>query len=324
VVTGSSGPTLSSLDDLAGLEIHVRPSSSYYASLTRVNERFRSAGRSEMTLTAVAEHFEDEDLLEMVNAGLLPMVVVDSTKAEFWTQIFDGLTVHPELAVRTGGEIAWAMRKDSPLLREVVDEFVSTHQGGTLMGNIILNRYLRSTNWVRNSLTAVDLDRFRTTVEFFRRYADQYDFDWLMMAAQGYQESRLDQSVRSRVGAIGVMQLLPTTAAVPNVGLPNIENLEENIHAGVKYMRFLRDRYFDDPELDDLNATLLSFAAYNDGPARMARIRGETAEAGLDPNVWFRNVETIVAKRIGRETLQYVRNIYKYYIADTLELRGQG
>jgi len=253
---------------------------------------------------------------------------VDSTKAGFWAQIFDDLTLHPDLALNTGGEIAWAMRKDSPLLHAAVDEFVATHRAGTLMGNIVLNRYLRSTNWVRNSLTAVELDRFRTTVEFFQRYADEYEFDWLMMAAQGYQESRLDQSVRSAAGAIGVMQLLPSTAADPNVGIPTIDVLEDNIHAGVKYMRFLRDRYFTDPDLDDLNATLLTFAAYNGGPGRIARLRREAADLGLDPNVWFRNVENVVAKRIGRETLQYVSNIYKYYIAyrliaDTIQLRGQ-
>jgi membrane-bound lytic murein transglycosylase MltF len=328
VVTGPAAPALTSLDDLSGREIYVRPSSSYYGSLTRLNQRFREAGRDEITLTPGDEHFEDEDLLEMVSGGLLPMVVVDSTKAEFWAQIFDDLTPRPDLAINTGGEIAWAMRKDSPLLRGAVDEFVATHRGGTLMGNILLNRYLRSTNWVRNSLAATELERFQSTLEFFQRYAGEYNFDWLMVAAQGYQESRLDQSVRSSVGAIGVMQLLPSTAADPNVGIPNIDGLEDNIHAGVKYLRFLRDRYFADPELDDLNATLLSFAAYNGGPSRIARLRREAAEAGLDPNVWFGNVENIVAKRIGRETLQYVSNIYKYYIAyrliaDTLELRGQ-
>ena len=135
------------------------------------------------------------------------------------------------------------------------------HRRGTLAGNIVLNRYLRSTDWVRNSLTAVEMDRFQTTVDFFQQYAEQYEFDWLMLAAQGYQESRLDQSVRSSAGAIGVMQLLPSTAADPNVAIPTIEVLEDNIHAGAKYMRFLRDRSFTDPELDDLNATLLSFAA---------------------------------------------------------------
>jgi membrane-bound lytic murein transglycosylase MltF len=326
VVTGPTAPELTSIDELGGREIFVRPSSSYYESLVRLNERLRTEGKPEVVLTRADEYLEDEDLLEMVNAGLLPMVVVDSTKAEFWSQIFDDLEPRPDLAVSTGGEIAWAVRKDSPQLREVVDEFVSTHRQGSLMGNIVLNRYLRSTDWVGNSLSAVDMERFESMVEYFRRYAEEYDFDWLMVAAQAYQESRLDQNVRSRVGAVGVMQLLPSTAADPNVGIPDIENLENNIHAGVKYLRFMRDRYFAEDGPDDLNATLLSFAAYNGGPTRIVRLRRETAELGLDPNVWFDNVELVVSKRIGRETVQYVSNIYKYYvayrlIADQIQMR---
>ena len=163
-------------------------------------------------------------------------------------------------------------------------------------------------------------------VDLFRQYAGTYEFDWLLVAAQGYQESRLDQSVVSRVGAIGVMQLLPTTAADPNVGIPDIDELEPNIHAGVKYLRFLRDRYFADDAVDALNQALFSFAAYNAGPARVARLRRQAGDLGFDPNVWFRNVENVAAKEIGRETVQYVSNIFKYYIAyrriaDTLALR---
>ena len=136
-----------------------------------------------------------------------------------------------------------------------------------------------------------------------------------MVAAQGYQESGLDQSARSGAGAIGIMQLLPSTAADPNVGIPDIEEIDNNIHAGTKYLRFVRDRYFDDPAVDDFNATLLTFAAYNAGPARVRQLRAEAAEVGLDPNIWFDNVEVIAAKRIGRETVQYVSNITKYYVA---------
>ena len=315
VVTGPSSPVLASLDDLGGKEIFVRPSSSYYESLVRLNETLRAEGKVEVVLTPADEYLEDEDLLEMVNSGLLPMVVVDSTKAEFWSQIFDDLVPRPDLAVNTGGEIAWAFRKDSPQLQGVINEFVSTHRQGSLMGNIVLNRYLRSTAWVRNSLSADDMARFESMIEYFQRYAGEYGFDWLMVAAQAYQESRLDQSVRSRVGAIGVMQILPTTAADSSVGIPNIDDLENNIHAGVKYLRFMRDSYFADEDLDDLNATLLSFAGYNGGPNRIARLRRETAELGLDPNLWFDNVELVVSKRIGRETVQYVSNIYKYYVA---------
>ena len=247
--------------------------------------------------------------MEMVSAGLLPMVVVDSHKAEFWAQIFENIVVRSDLVLRTGGQIAWALRKDTPQLRGLVNDFVSDNRRGTLLGNIGLNRYLRDTEWVENSYVGPNLGRFRDMVTLFQRYGNEYEFDWLMLAAQGYQESRLDQSVRSRAGAIGVMQLLPSTAADSNVGIPDIDVLENNIHAGAKYLRFLRDRYFDDPQLDPFNATLLSFAAYNAGPRRVAELRSAAVDAGLDPNAWFGNVERIAAKRIGRETVQYVSNM---------------
>ncbi|MFQ5759779.1 MAG: transglycosylase SLT domain-containing protein, partial [Acidiferrobacterales bacterium] len=302
-------------------------SASYFESLTRLNTSFRQRGRPEVKIIPAEEYLEDGDLLEMVNAGLIPMVIVDSHKAQFWQDIFDNITVHSEIAINTGGHIAWAFRKQSPKLEAMANEFVKSHKKGTLLGNILYKRYLRNNKWVRNSLTGVNLKRFKDTVAFFKKYAGQYDFDWLMLAAQAYQESGLDQSKRSPVGAIGVMQILPSTAADRNVNIPNIEQLENNIHAGAKYMRFLHERYFAKDELGELNRHLFAFAAYNAGPARVARLRKEATALGLNPNEWFDNVEVVAAKRIGRETVQYVSNIYKYYIAyrlvaDRLKLRG--
>jgi membrane-bound lytic murein transglycosylase MltF len=315
VVTGQAAPTLGNLDDLAGKEIHVRASSSYYGSLQRLNESFKKAGKASIKLTPADENLEDEDLLEMVNAGLIPMVVVDSHKAQFWAQIFDDIKVHPNIVVNTGGQIAWTFRKNSPKLKAVVNEFVTGHKKGTLLGNIVFNRYLRETKWVKNSLSDEEIRLFRETIEFFKKYAGQFGFDWLMVAAQAYQESGIDQSKRSPMGAIGVMQVLPSTAADPNVSIPKIEELENNIHAGVKYMRFIMDRYFKDAEMDDLNRNLFAFASYNAGPARISGLRKQAVRDGLDPNVWFHNVEVVAAKEIGRETVQYVSNIYKYYVA---------
>ena len=315
LVTGPAAPPVKSLDDLAGKEIHVRPSSSYYESLTQLNKSFQQTGKPKMNLVAADETFEDEDLLEMVNAGLIPMIVMDSHKAHFWKQIFDNITVHPTIAVRNGGEIAWCFRKDSPKLKAVVNEFVKGHKKGTLLGNIILKRYLRDTKYVQNSLSQKELDKFEAMLALFEKYADQYDFDYLMVSAQAYQESGLDQSKRSPAGAIGVMQLLPSTAADPNVGISDIEKLEKNIHAGTKYLRFIVDRYYKDEPMDDVNRMLFAFASYNAGPARVSDLRKKTAEMGLNPNVWFHNVEVAAAKKIGRETVQYVSNIYKYYIA---------
>ena len=315
LVTGPSAPPLTGVDDLAGKEIHVRQSSSYHESLVLLNHTFKKIGKVQMELVAADENFEDEDLLKMVNAGLIPMIVMDSHKAQFWAQIFDKIRVHADIAVRTGGEIAWAIRKNSPQLKAVINEFVKGHKKGTLIGNMLLKRYLKNTKYVKNSLSEVELEKFGAMVRLFQKYADQYDFDYQMMAAQAYQESGLDQNRKSHVGAIGVMQVLPTTAADRNVNIAEIEKLENNIHAGTKYMRFIVNHYYQNEPMDEFDKMLFAFASYNAGPAKVKRLRKKTAVMGLNPNVWFDNVEIAAAKLIGRETVQYVSNIYKYYIA---------
>jgi len=315
LITGPAAPELANLDDLSGKTVYIKPGSSYRGSLEHLNGQFRSAGLAEVEIVDAPPFLQDVDLLEMVAAGLLPMIVMDDYKARFWTEILDGLEVREDLVIQSGRKIAWAFRENSPLLAAEVNEFSRNHRQGTLIGNILIKKYLKNTKWVRNALDPEEFGRFKETLDIFRRYADVYGFDYLMLAAQGYQESRLDQSVRSSAGAIGIMQLLSSTASDPNVAIPDIENAEANIHAGTKYLDFLRQRYFDDPELDAFNRALLSFAAYNAGPARVRGLRRKAAEAGLDPNRWFNNVELIAAKEIGRETVQYVSNIYKYYLA---------
>jgi membrane-bound lytic murein transglycosylase MltF len=240
---------------------------------------------------------------------------MDSHKASFWTQIFDKIQVHADIAVRTGGEIAWAFRKNSPQLKAVVNQFVKGHKKGSLIGNMLLKRYLKSTKYVKNSISKDEMQKFQQMVELFKHYAETYDFDYLLMAAQAYQESGLDQSKKSHAGAIGVMQLLPSTAADRNVNISEIQKLENNIHAGTKYMRFIVNRYYKDEPMDHVNKMLFAFASYNAGPAKVNKLRKKTAAMGLDPNLWFHNVEVAAARVIGRETVQYVSNIYKYYLA---------
>ena len=315
LVTGPSASTVVNLDDLAGKQIHVRKSSSYYESLVELNASLKKNGKKPIKLIPADDSLEDEDLLEMVNAGLIPMIIMDSHKAQFWTQIFDKIQVHSEISVRTGGEIAWAFRKNSPKLKAVINKFVASHKEGTLIGNMLFKRYLKNTKYVKNSLSKKELKKFEDMVKLFKKYASRYDFDYLMITAQAYQESGLDHSKTSPAGAIGVMQLLPATAADPNVNIPDIEKLENNIHAGTKYLRFIINQYYQDEGMDNVNKLLFAFASYNAGPAKVDRLRKETAAMGLDPNVWFHNAEIAAAKIIGRETVQYVSNIYKYYIA---------
>jgi membrane-bound lytic murein transglycosylase MltF len=316
VVTGPESPAIGAVDDLAGKEVFVRPSSSYFESLTELNTRFKEEGKPEVKLKPAPENLEDEDLLEMLNSGLIKLLVVDSHKARFWKQIFPGLTLHEEIAVRSGGSIAWAIRDNSPLLKAELNEFARKHGKGTAFGSEIFRRYLKSTKYVKNATNSEEIKKFRDLVQFFRRYGDQYGMDWMLMAAQGYQESRLDQNAKSPVGAVGVMQVMPATGKELQVG--DIRLTEPNIHAGVKYIRFVVDQYFKDEPMDDLNRGLFAFASYNAGPGRVRQLRREAEKQGLDPNVWFNNVERVAAQKIGRETVTYVSNIYKYYIAYTL------
>ena len=314
VVGGPEAPRLSSLEDLSGKEIYVRRSSSYYESLLRLNKSFKKAGKPQVILKPVDEFLEDEDLIEMVNAGLISFIVVDDYLAKFWSQIFKNIILYPKIALNTETEIAWMIRKNSPQLKKEINDFINSHKKGTLFGNIMFKRYFQSTRWVRNCLTDEDLKRFKGAVVFFKKYGQKYGFDWLKVAAIAYQESRIDQSMRSPAGAVGVMQVLPDTAASDPINIPNIEEMEHNIHAGVKYLRWIYGNYFENEEMNHLNKVLFTIASYNAGPTRIKQLRREASRMGLDPNIWFRNVELVAAKRIGRETVQYVSNIYKYYV----------
>ncbi len=318
VLTRKDVPDIKNVMALAGKEIYVRKSSSYYESILKLNDTLTAVGKKPVQITLADENLEDEDLLEMLDAGVVPMLVVDNHKAEFWIRILDNIKIHSTAVVHSGGQIAWAFRKNSPQLQEIVNIFVKKNKKGTLHGNMAINKYLKNTKHIENPTSKKDQERFRKLVTYFKKYGKKYDFNYLMLTALAYQESQLNQGAKSHVGAVGVMQMLPSTAKDKNVNIPNIHEVEANIHAGTKYLRFMVDRYFDDPEIDKLNKGLLAFASYNAGPAKVARLRKEAKEMGLDPNVWFKNVEVVAAKRIGRETVQYVNNIFKYYVVYSL------
>lgn len=313
VVGHAQAPQPTSLDDLAGKQVYVRPGSSYHEHLLELNKDLVARGLAPVEIVDAPPQFEDEDVLEMVNAGLVQYSVVDRYIGLQWAKILPDLRVHEGVVLRAGNEVAFAIRKDSPLLKAELDAFLAGTRRGTTFGNIAYRRYFESTRFVGNATAQTELAKLNQMVDLFRKYGERYGVDWMLMAAQGYQESGLDHSVRSPVGAIGVMQVMPATGSDMKVG--DITELESNIHAGVKYLRFVIDNFFDDPAVDPVNRMLFAFASYNAGPGRVRGMRRTAAERGLDPNLWFDNVEHIAAEKIGRETVQYVANIYKYYTA---------
>jgi membrane-bound lytic murein transglycosylase MltF len=279
----------------------------------RLNESLASRGKPPAVIKDAPEPLEDDDILEMVNAGLAPATVVDDFVAQFWRQVFPNIRVNADATLRTGGEIAVAVRKNNPKLLQAINTWIKEYGPGTAFGNTMERRYLQSTKYVKNAASEADRQRLLSMAKMFQTYSDQYGLDYLLMAAQGYQESGLDQGAKSSVGAVGVMQLMPSTGK--DLGVGDITKMEPNIHAGVKYFRFMMDTFYKDEPMDPLNKALMTLASYNAGPGRIRQLRAETAKRGLDPNVWFGNVERVVSERIGRETVTYVGNIYKYYVA---------
>lgn len=315
LVTGPAAPEIRTKEDIIGMPIHVRRSSSFYEHLQELNARLQAEGKQSLNVVEADEKLTTDDMLEMVSAGIFPATVTDDGIADLFVKVFDDITVHSELVLADKQQIGWAFRKNSPKLKETVNSFVGTAGTGTHLGNVLLAKYLKNTKWISNALSPDEQERFRSTVAIIKTYASRYEFDWLLISAQAYQESRMDQSKRSPVGAIGIMQVMPQTAKDPNVGIPGIEQAEANVHAGVRYLRFLRDRYFSEPELTALDRTLFSFAAYNAGPGNVRKARRRAEKLGLDPNVWLDNVEIAADMVISREPVTYVRNIYKYYVA---------
>jgi membrane-bound lytic murein transglycosylase MltF len=314
VVAGPEAPPLANLEDLSGKEVYLNKESLAWDELTDLNKKLSAAKKPPIKLLPADASLERDDLIEMANVGLVQYTVTPSHIAQLWKNVFTSLTIYEDFPVTHQMNSAWAVRKDSPKLRALMEEFASTHREGTAYFTALVNKYLKSARFIKNNENTESVKRFNQMKGLFQKYADQYQFPWMLIAAQAYQESELNQQARSPVGAIGVMQVMPGTAASPPINIRNVTQLEPNIHAGVKLLKYIRDDYFKDDPMDPLNKTLMTLAAYDAGPARLKQCRQVAADMGLNPNLWFQNVEYAVAKEVGAEPVGYVSNIYKYYI----------
>jgi membrane-bound lytic murein transglycosylase MltF len=313
-VTGPAGPELANVNDLAGKETYQVSSPATRELLAALNTRLRGEGKPEMRIRFADENLDVDDVLEMVNAGLVPMTFAERSIAELWAQVFDHVKIHQDVVVAQGS-LAWGVRKGCPQLLAAVNDFVKGHKVGTAFGSTVLRRYLKTTKWINDSTSAQQVAKFQQMIALFRKYGDKYDLPYLLIAAQAYQESRLNNELRNPSGAVGVMQIKPTTAASKPIEIPDVTKLDRNVEAGIKYLRFIADHYFSDGPQDRVNKGLFLVASYNAGPNRIRLLRNEAAAQGLDPDRWFNNVEIVASQRMGRETVQYVSNIYKYYLA---------
>lgn len=314
VVTGPGAPKLESLNSLSGEDIAVRLSSSYDEHLEALNKKFREQGLVPARIRPLSEILEADDILDMLTAGLFSITIMDDYKARFWAEAFPDATLHEDLALEKNNQLAWATRPQNPKLTARLNRFLKKHRKGSLLGNVLIRRYLTDSPQLARAISREGMQNVQQFQDIFEQYGKQYGYDWLQVAAQAYQESELNPKAENRSGATGLMQIRPATARDKNVGIHDISAPQSNVHAGVKYMRFLADRYFSDEEMHPMDQWMFTLAAYNAGPARIQKLRSEAQKRGLDQNRWVDNVETVTAHRVGSETVRYVTDITKYFL----------
>ncbi len=316
LVTNNALKGITSFEDLSGKEVYIKPSMSYLDSLLQVSETLVQKGLDPIVIKALPEDLESEDILELVNDGVIGITVMDDYKAKMWSVVYTSLNLHTDITFRENAELGLMLRKDNPQLLTELNKFIKTNKVGNSFSRVATEKYLHSKRYRKISKSGISKKKFQTLSQTFKKYAVEYELDPLMLMAQAYQESRLHERAKSHVGARGIMQLMPATAKEMNVG--SIYNTDANIHAGVKYHKLLKEHYFSDENIDKASRSLFVFAGYNAGPNRINKFRKIAKKRGLNPNKWFGNVEVIAAEKIGRETVQYIQNIYNYYVAYTM------
>ncbi len=315
LVSNNNATNITRLEDLSNQQIIVVANSSYIIHIEQMNQALGRLGLPGIEIVQANPILEAEDLLEMVNAGLFDYTVVDDHIAHIYQHIYSNLNVHNNIIFHHGGQIAWALNKNLPNLKNSLNTFINTYaKPGKFLGNSIFQKYYKNPFWIKEPLSLTALDEIPCLQYYFEKYAEFYDFDWFLIASLAYQESRFQQHLVSKANAQGIMQIKRSTARSKVVDIPDIQNLEDNIHAGIKYLAFIRDYYFNKPEYSKEDQINFSLAAYNAGPGRIRKLQREAEALGLNPNKWFYNVEALAREEIGHETVDYVTQIQKRMI----------
>ena len=311
IVTVKGAPKISNVSDLSGREAYVVSGSAQIDGIAKLNKKLEKKGLKPLRVIQAEPYVTHENLLEMVHGGMIPAAVVPDAIARLWQKVFKNLVIHKDVPVRTGLKAAYAVRKDNPKLLQNMNEAIQKALGRDK--RIFENKfrqYFERAHWIKNPFNKSSKFDLST---HFERQAGEFGMDWIQLMAQGFQESALNQKARSPYGAVGIMQILPSTAKW--LGIQNYMELQGNIRAGAKYMKKLIDGFSKDPKISKDNQFFLALAAYNAGPGRVNTYRKRAKKMGYNPNVWFGNVERAALRSGNMESVMYVRNVMNYTMA---------
>jgi membrane-bound lytic murein transglycosylase MltF len=304
---------LQKIEDLSGRKVHVREGSSYHYTLLRLNDEMKEKKLAPVDIVPLPGLINTGEIIELVSSDVIDITVADSHIASIADELLPNIRVYNEIVLNDDVKFGWMVRKNNPQLKASLNQFIKTIKKGTYLGNIYFKRYFKQNPWVRDYMKREDLKKFSKYAPLFKKYGEMYGVDWMLVEAQAFQESGLNPDVRSPAGAVGLMQLLPSTAEW--MGFKEHLSPENNVHAGVKYLKYLMDQYYPEDEYSATERLRFALATYNAGPGNMQKSVKRSEEMGYDPTVWFDNVEMGTMRQVGLEPVHYVRNINKYYLS---------
>lgn len=323
VVTHDRTSPIGSLEELSGKQVAVRESSSYAESLAALDRELVAAGLDPVDIVFVDEQLETERILALVAARRFPYAVADSMIAEVAIQIHPQLRLADTPALRRDGQLAWATLPSATDVTDAMNVFLARYEEGSLLGNLAVQKYFEAESQVAARFASEEEEsRLSEYDPLFRKNADRFGLDWRLAAAMAYQESRFDATARNRSGAVGLLQIKPETAREPYIGIPQVEGIQHvdaNVRAGLKYLTWIKQRYFDPlPEMHERDRIRMALAAYNAGPRTLILARKRAEALDLDPDRWFRNVELALLDMRKTEPVKYVSEINQRYLAYVL------
>ncbi|MDE1165657.1 MAG: transglycosylase SLT domain-containing protein [Pseudomonas sp.] len=313
VLVGARGERrFNKVEQLAGHTLALPTGSAAGEAIHTLNQKLALRKLPPIKVEWVDPSLAVEDVLEMVQGGIFHLTVVEQPIAERWAKVMPKLTVQSRVKFSSPQGMVWYVRRDASMLHATVDRFLQTYRTPSDQDAAFVRVYRRLYQ-VHYPLAKDDRQRLEKLRPVLQRHAREQGMDWLNLAALAFKESDLDPTVRGAGGATGLLQITPSAAQ--RVGVSNIQNVDNNVQAGAKYLSMIRRKFFASNQLNERERMAFTLAAYNIGPERVQAMRAEAKRRGLNPNQWFFQVERVAMEQVGMGPVSYVNSVNKYYLA---------
>ncbi|MFG0633260.1 transglycosylase SLT domain-containing protein [Pseudomonas sp. xss_2] len=304
--------SFSRVEQLSGRTIALTTASAAGALIQDINEQLALRKRAPIKIEWVDPTLAIEDVLEMVQAGIYHLTVVERPIAQRWARVMPRLRVDTRLKLGEPQAMRWYVGRDAHLLLATVDRFLAGYRAPDNQ-DAAFERIYRRQYRVHNPLARKDRQQLQTLRAVMQKHGQAQQIDWLNLAALAFKESTLNPAARGMGGAHGLMQITPSAAQ--RVGVSNTTTVDGNVQASARYLALIRRKFFASPKLNERERMAFILAAYNLGPERVQAMRAEARRRGLNGNQWFFQTERIAMEQVGMGPVNFVNSVNKYFLA---------